>query len=986
MRATRTDAGKGRSPAWWALAATAVVTIGAFVGAGPWGSTGSAGPSAGVPLAPGTPLVPALTPAAGSLAAGAVSPASARIDPGETVTLSASASGGTSPYEFDWYSGTFPQCSGDVETGTSLGSGREVNVSSAAPSAYYCYTVTDSEVPPASSTPSAAALVTVNATLVAGAAGPGPLTIDAGKALTLTSAPSGGVPPYVVNWFSNATGSSSCLIAAVGSGSTVSVTPSQNTSYCYVLTDTSVGTPAASAQSAPLAITVDPKLVAGAIAPAGPTIDSGRSVVLTAAPSGGAGAGSYTLQWYAGTSTSCPTGKAVGPNSATYSLPALTSTTQYCYSVVDTSYGSTATYSAVDTVTVKGSLTAGPVTPTSPGVDLGQTITLTAAAGSGDPPYSYQWYYSTYPTCSATTATPIVGQYNNTYTFVPGTSEYLCYAASDNSTGPPTVFSPGDLLTVNAPPVANAISPLTPTLDAGQHVHLTANPADGTPAYVYSWYDGLNSSCAGDLVNKLTNTTSSIWVAPTSPTYYCYEVADSSKGTPAMVAYSSTDYVAVNLALVANPITPTAPTIDSGQSLILTSNAVGGTPVYAYLWYSGSGCKQLVAGQTNATVEVEPTSNTTYCYSVSDGSANPPTKLSAADAVVVESALLPGAVTPLAPSLDSGQKISLNATPTGGKPPYSYVWYNGSSPTCADDTNVVGAARNLVLSPTASMYLCYGVTDSLATPAHVNSTAALLTVNPALAPGPITSASAVIDKGQSAQLFATPTDGTPTYREEWYTGTSSNCSNDTTKVSATTGSPANITVSPATLGAVYYCFTVLDSSSGYPSRTLVSASYAVTVDAALVIGAPIPLIGQVPTPGPISITRGQDVVLVANVSGGTPPVSYAWYESPTSKCSAASSKVLGADLSTYNFTPTASAYYCVGVTDQSTGSPATPYFSPAEQVTVNPPPGPSFLGFPAVEGYEILGGLLGFFALIGFLVYLRVRGERGRRGPHSDFL
>jgi hypothetical protein len=981
MRAGRTVSGAGRPRRWWALAASALVAASVFAGSG---ALAAAGVTASPPP-PGSPSSPVVA-ASSPLVAAAVSPASALIDPGESVALYGSAAGGTGPYVYAWYFGTYPACAGDVETGQYFGTGDEVNVSYTLPSGYYCYTVNDSEEPSVTAMPSSAALVTVEPRLVAGAPTPGPITIDAGKSVTLTANPTGGTGAYHIAWTSTTTGSTSCQILSVPS---MPVAPTQSTSYCYTVTDTSVGTPAASNTSAPLTVTVDPALVAGAISPAAPTIDAGQTVELVAAPSGGTGAGTYTVQWYSGVSTSCSGGKAVGSNSTTYLTAALTSTTGFCYSVVDRSYGASPTYSAVATVTVKSGLTAPPVTPTAPGVDSGQSITLTANPQSGDAPYFLQWWDSTYPSCAG--PTEIVGQTNTTYTFTPSSSLYYCYSVNDSSNSAHAVFSTGDPVAVNAPPTAGPIGPVSPTIDLHQYAELTANPVAGTPGYTYEWFTGQNASCSGDVGTRLPNATRTIGVNPSEDAFYCYEVFDSSKGTPAYSANSSTDEVTVNSALTAAAIVPASPTIDGGQSIVLTANASGGTPLYRYAWYSGTSCKTLIAGQTNATLVATPTANTSYCFSVTDGSADPPTVTSAADPVTVERALEPGSVTVVGVShgpfvIDLGQAVTLSSDPTGGKAPYSTTWYSGSSPTCADDATVAGTTAKVTVAPGASTYFCYAVTDSLSNPGHVASAAVLLTVNSALAAGAITSTSTVVDSGQSVRLFAAPSGGTLNYTMTWYDGTSSNCSNDTTKVGSITSPANNITSTLSTVGTKEYCYVLTDQSVGTPAASARSATYAITVNAALVEGAPVPVVGTTASPGPLTVTRGQTVRLVANVTGGTGTLTFAWYESSTSKCNANSSRVTGADADTYTFTASTSTYYCVAIGDQSTGLPVGPYFSPAEQITVNPPPGPTFLGFPAVEGYTIVGVLGALVALVAVGLYLRLKHERRQRGPTSDYL
>ena len=104
------------------------------------------------------------------------------------------------------------------------------------------------------------------------------------------------------------------------------------------------------------------------VTPSNPTIDSGQTVGLMAQPSGGSG--SYaSYQWYVGASCS---GTAVGA-SASFTTPALTSTSSYCVKVTD-SLGGTGT--AADNITVNPSLSAGKIVPISPTIDNGQNITL----------------------------------------------------------------------------------------------------------------------------------------------------------------------------------------------------------------------------------------------------------------------------------------------------------------------------------------------------------------------------------------------------------------------------------------------------------------------------------------------------------------------------------------------------------------------------------------------------------------------------------
>jgi hypothetical protein len=496
-RRTATGFGRFRGPlvvaASFALVLTALAVPWAWAGPGPASPSGS-GPAAG-----------SFTPATGNLTAGPALPASPSLDPGQSLVLSVNVSGGIQPYSFRWYSGTYPQCSGDTGViGSATNS--SLNVSYAYADLYYCYTVTDNESPPASATPASATLVAANPSLTAGPASPASATIDSGRSVVLTARPSGGSGQYSVVWFSSASGSPSCTLTEVGTGSTFTASPTTNTSYCYRVMDTAEGTPPASALSPPDTVTVDPALSAGGVMPITPTVDLGQGIALTAAPSGGTGPGTYTIQWYSGLSSICPEAMTgVGTNSTTFTATPRTSI-QFCYSVRDTSYGTPTVYSLTDTVQVSSKLAAAKPSPASPGIDVGQTLTLTANVTGGTLPYGFQWYNGYYANCSAASASPVAGATASTFALTPGSSEYLCYSVTDGSAIPVTVFSPSVLVRVNSTLLAGASSPVSPTLDKGQSAKLTANPSGGTPPYTYTWYSGQNSSCAGDTTATRSST------------------------------------------------------------------------------------------------------------------------------------------------------------------------------------------------------------------------------------------------------------------------------------------------------------------------------------------------------------------------------------------------------------------------------------------------------------------------------------------------
>ena len=619
--------------------------------------------------------------------------------------------------------------------------------------------------------------------------------IDSGQSITLTATASGGSGAYsAYQWYSN----SACTATIVGATSSSYTTPvlTTTTTYCVEVTDSVGGT-----ATQTVTVTVNSALTAGAITPSAPHIGSGESVTLTAHPSGGTTP--YTYQWYTGASCTAPITGATG---ATYSASP-SSTTTYYYEVTDSSSaGAESQCSAGDTVTVNGalsvSLSASPAT-----VDQGQKSTLTATASGGSGTYSTYAFYSG----SSCTGTALQSGSSNTYTTAAlTTTTTFCVQVTDSVGGTATQTV---TVTVNSA-LSVSISPSAPKIDSGQSITLTATASGGSGTY--STYTFYLTSCTG---TQEQSGTSNTYTTPalTSTTTYCVKVTDSLGGTA-----TATDTVTVNPALTAGAITPSAPKIDSGQSITLSASWSGGTSTFTVTWYSGSSAtcsSDTTVVATNSGVSaspntetVSPITTTYYCAVITDSSTGTPAQ-SVTDAAIkltVNSALTaPGAPTVSATKLDVNQALTVTGTiPSTGTSTYSWQWLvsvNGGAyvdaTQCATNSGSGAAAGATETCSIAANTLTVGdtyafelqVTDSASTPETVTSAASpTVTVKSALtAPAAPTVSATTISPSQTLTVTGTiPSTGTSTYSWQWLVSVNGGAYVDATQCATNSGSGA----------------------------------------------------------------------------------------------------------------------------------------------------------------------------------------------------
>ncbi len=353
------------------------------------------------------------------------------------------------------------------------------------------------------------------------------------------------------------------------------------------------------------------------------------------------GAGGYQYLWSTGQTDSSII---VSPNV----------TTDYIITVTDL-----CNQTATDTINV----TVVPYTPLSltmlnndTNICWGESVTLTGIANGGAIPIQYNWN-------SGQSITPSISDTpNDTTTYVLTVTD-RCY------------FEVNDSITVN---VWKATTPLTISVlndtifCINDSATLSANITGGLFGKHILWNTG--------------DTTSSITVKPSNTSLYSVSVTDTCGNTAtalASVVVMTYNPLTIN---VSNDTTVKCP----GDSVFISANYSGGSFNTKYFYWSDGNNTY-----NSNPLLVNPTSTTTYTAYVNDSCAMDSTKAT---------------VTITVPNLDTlkvtvndtlicvGDVAYLNATATGGLPPYNYTWSNGSM------------GSNIAVSP--ATYTNYTVTVS----------------------------------------------------------------------------------------------------------------------------------------------------------------------------------------------------------------------------------------------------------------------------------
>ena len=513
-----------------------------------------------------------------------------------------------------------------------------------------------------------------------------------------------------------------------------------------------------------LANVIAPTLTTPTLLPSNPRIDAGQGVPFNVIWSGGTP--SFAVTPYSTPAPPCNSGSTYigwyAPGLDTYMRafgPVYpTSNTYYCAQIMDSSSTPQSVISVNSEIIVSNALTTPILTPNSPTTTNGIPVTLTATWTGGTSTYTVNWYSGASASCASDTT--LVTTYtgintnSNSLRVTPSSSTYYCANVMDSAMVPMSVNSIADQVTIVT---ANALTaptllPSNPTIDSGQSITFSSSWSGGTSTFTANIFSSASSTCnsGSTLVQKVsglaTNTVTFNPVAPTSNTYYCVYVTDSSS-TP-QTTNSINSEIIVSNALTAPTLLPSNPKIDSGQSITFSSSWSGGTSTFTANIFSsasstcnsGSTLVQKVSGLATNTVTfnpVAPPSNTYYCVYVTDSSSTPQTKNSINSEIIVSNALNTPTLLPSNPTIEKGQPLTFNSAWTGGSQPFTANIFSSASTTCNTGNTLVqkvsGLATNTVtfnaVAPTSNTYYCVYITDSSFTPQTRNSINSEITVS-----------------------------------------------------------------------------------------------------------------------------------------------------------------------------------------------------------------------------------------------------------------
>ena len=770
------------------------------------------------------------------------------ITVGNTVSISGTASGGTSPYTYE-IAVKKPGSSSYATISAKSSSSSCTYKPDISGSYEFRVKITDKEGATASDTK----VLTVNDAALVNNSTVSPSSVTAGTKVTLKGAASGGAGSYKYAFYYKEPSASNWITigTAYGSATSASFTPDKAGNYGVKI---DVKDKAGTVKSKTFTVTSTAKTLVNNSKISATSVQKGTSVTLTAAASGGSGSYQYAYYYKEPSSSSWVTIKAFSTTTSTKFTPNKVGS----YSIrIDVKDGAGKVVQKTFTLksTAKALVNNSKISAAE--VKVGTKVTLTGAASEGTGSYTYAFYYkepssSTWKTIKGFSTT-------NTAAFTPDKigSYSIKIDVKDSSVA---TVSKTFTLKSTAKALVNNSKISAAEVKVGTKVTLTGAASEGTGSYTYAFYYKEPISSTWKTIKGFSTTNTAAFTPDKIGSYSIkIDVKDSSSATVSKTfTLKSTAKALVNNSKIS------AAEVKVGTKVTLTGAASEGTGSYTYAFYykepSSSTWKTIKGFSTTNTASFTPDKIGSYSIKIDVKDSSSAT-VSKTFTLKSMAKLLLNNSKISATEVNVGTKVTLTGAASEGTGSYKYAFYYKEPSSTSWKTLKSFSATNTAVFTTdkiGSYSIKIDVKDSAAT--TVSKTFTLKSKAKPLVNNSKISA-AEVKVGTKITLTGAASQGTGSYKYSFYYKEPSTTAWKTLK---TFSEVKTATLTPNKVGTYGIKIEVKDSASTVVAKTFTLKSTAK------------PLINNSKISAS-SVKVGSRVSLTAAASQGTGSYKYAFY-------------------------------------------------------------------------------------------------------------